>query len=286
MKNPLLIIHRRKWFVRWPAKVLAGVTAVTAVLFPYPDRLATHVERWQQPNILIEPDHPKITELVAEIEPALEADLQPPQILRKVERFVYKKVPYAWDWDTWGTVDYIPTVSEVFEQAREDCDGRAVIAASMLRKLGYEAELVTNFTHVWVKTNKGETMSPGKTKVIVATDQGLKVDANNLFANISKAAGYGVAVFPLGRELILALVLWWLSLRPGGGMFASFVALVLLINALLFIRIGSADHKAPDQLIQLAGLANFVLAMLLLWVVARFGRKSPERSMLNDAESH
>ena len=52
---------------------------------------------------------------------------EPHALVRGVEKFVYGHVPYAWDWDTWGVADYLPSVAEVRRMGREDCDGRAVV---------------------------------------------------------------------------------------------------------------------------------------------------------------
>jgi len=260
--------------LRVPVKWAILALTVLGVCFPYPHVLVRHVQHWRDPQSLVEPDAQGIVEMVSELQPRLRPELSARETLKVVERFVYDKVPYAYDWETWGTADYIPTVSEVFEMGHEDCDGRAVVAASMLQRLGYKAELVTDFTHVWVKTDKGETMGPGKKKAIVATDEGLKIQRGAL-GELPKALGYGVAVFPLGRELIVLLVAWWLLLKPRGGKGVAAVAFMLLIGGLLFLRAAGKDHTNPAEKVQLIGLAGMAVGLLALLVTPRTNGTSP-----------
>lgn len=60
-------------------------------------------------------------------------------MLEEIEKFVYEKNKSAWDWEVWGNVNYIPTVEEAIASGREDCDGQAIVGASMLREYGYDA---------------------------------------------------------------------------------------------------------------------------------------------------
>jgi len=205
----LSVLSKLRWYLRLPIKWLLFGLTVLAVCFPYPARLASHLRHWRDPNALIDPDAAAIQPLLEELRPRLAGDLPPREVLSRVERFVYEKVPYEWDWKTWGTADYLPTVEEVFEAGKEDCDGRAVVAASILQNLGYKTELVTDFAHVWVKTDHGETMAPGRRKALTATDKGLRLDFKAL-TTLPRSLAYGIAVFPLVRELIVFFVLWLL----------------------------------------------------------------------------
>jgi hypothetical protein len=188
------------------------------------------------------------------------------QFLGIVESYVYRKIPYKWDWETWGMADYLPTVTEAIEMGYEDCDGRAVVAASILTHFGYDAKIVTDFTHVWVKTEHGEAMGPGKKKAVVATETGLEVRMDAL-AQLPRALAYGIAVFPWERELILILVAWLLMLRCNGGAYCNGVALGSLLIGWLFLRAGSVDHRSPVLWLQLIGLASSAAGVfsLLVW---------------------
>ena len=245
-----------RWFLRWPVKWLVFGATVFLVSFPDPRLFVRHVRHWQDPNAMIDPDLPELQPWVKEVRDRLKPDMQPRKVLRTVERLVYEKVEYAFDWDTWGSADYLPTLEEVVDKGKEDCDGRAVVAASILRNLGYRADLVTDFAHVWVKTDKGETMSPGKHKSVVAGEKGISVHWRMLTRTLPQALGYSVSPFPLIRELIVLAVLWMLLLRPGVGWRARVACAVVMLEGLLFLRVGGANWKAPTAWAQWWGLVH------------------------------
>lgn len=270
----LLFLNRFRWWVRFPLKTAMFLVLWLAVCFPHPGRLVTHVNRWRNPDALIEPDAPALQPLVEEVRRKIPPDAAPREALSIVERYVYQRIPYEWDWINWLNADYLPTVAETIERGKEDCDGRAVIAASLLRKLGYHAELVTDFAHVWVRTEQGELMGPGKQQAVVATTEGLRVKPSALAA-LPRALAYGIAPFPLARELILVFAVWYLLLRRGGGVGCALAALVLLIDGLLFLRIGGQDHTKPVVWMQLVGLSNWLGALVCLTIWARHNAQLP-----------
>lgn len=253
-----------RWWWREPLKgALLGLT-VFGVCFPYPWLFVRNVQRWRDLGALIEPQAEELVPLLDELRPKLDGIESGPDALKVVEKFVYEKIPYAWDWETWGVVDYIPRVEEVLAAGQEDCDGRAVVAASLLRNLGYQAELVTDITHVWVKTDRGETMSPGRMKKFIETsDGGLRINWRAL-TNIPSSMAYGVGVFPLGRELIVLAVLWLLYLCPGVPWPVLGVALLLMLDGLVILRSSGADPWHQNVVTQWFGFANLVLGVVVL----------------------
>jgi hypothetical protein len=255
-------LNRRRWYVRWPAKWAIFGLAYALVCFPYPRLAFRHMVHWYNPNSIIEPDAPSLQPMAAELRAGLPEGLPSPKVLDWVEGFVYKKVPYDWDWNTWGMADYLPTVDEVIKAGKEDCDGRAVIAASLLRNLGYEATLVTDFAHVWVSTPQGDTMGPGRTKTVEVTDKGLKVDYRGIL-RLPRIMGYGIAVFPLSRELILLGVLWLLLLGTAGTS-RALVGLGLLVAGLILLRYGAENYWGPVPILESTGALLLVGAALLI----------------------
>jgi len=251
-----------------------AVFALTVLLvcFPYPNRLAQHLRHWSDPNALVEPNAPELEPLFTELsqreDMAHFLQSRPQEALRTVEGFVYEKVPYEWDWNTWGTADYLPTLAEVLEKGREDCDGRAVVAASLLRRFGMRAELVTDFAHVWVKTEHGDTMGPGKRRAVVATDRGLRVDPKALL-QLPKAVAFGVAVFPFGREIIIAVVLWLLLINRRSGAVWNVVALGLIVGGLVLLRFGGANYHARKWMLEWTGIAVMLVGMWLPMIAER-----------------
>lgn len=266
MMNRLLVLNKLSWPLRIPIKWAVMGLTLLVVCFPHPTQLVRHIEHWRHAEALIEPNAVALEPLFAELHPLVAENQSPRKVLNIVERFVYKKIKYAWDWDTWGNADYMPTVTEAVEKGQEDCDGRAVVAASLLRRLGYNAQIVTDFAHVWVKTDQGETMGPGRKKAIVATKKGLSVQRGALI-QLARGLAYSVAPFPLGRELILIVMFWWLLLRPKCGFGCGVVALLLLLNGLFFLRNGGANYREPVVWMQLLGLLNLTSATigLLFW---------------------
>ncbi len=262
-------VQSSRWFVRWPIKWAAVVLAAFFVSWPNPAVFARHLRHARQPNAMVDPGLPELQPWVNEVKERLEPTMDSRQALRVVQRFVYEKVPYKYDWETWGCADYLPTLSEVMDLGSEDCDGQAVVAASLLRNLGYKAELVSNVTHVWVKTDKGETMSPGKQSSLVATDRGYRANWAVLLRSIPRATGLGIALFPLMRELIVLAVVWLVLLRPGVGWPVRLLCLLLLLDGLLLIRAGGANWGRPDTVAQLWGVAHLGGALLVMLIAGR-----------------
>lgn len=262
----VFILNRLRWPLRIPIKWLIFGIAVLVVCFPYPARLIRHVQRWRNPNALIEPDAPAIQPLIEELQPQLTAGLTPEEVLLAVQKYVCEKIRYEWDWNTWGMADYLPTVAEAVAMGREDCDGQAVVAASLLSHFGFEAELVTDFTHVWVKTEFGETMGPGERKTVVATEEGLEIQAGALAA-LPRALGVGLSVFPLARELIILGVLWLLLLRPKGGLVCSILGLAFLVVGFMLIRRSGLSFRPPLAWSLILGSVGMLggFASLLVW---------------------
>jgi hypothetical protein len=272
----LYALNTLRWYARLPIKwAVLGLT-VLVVCFPYPGRLVRHLQHCRDPNALIEPDAPALQPLVEELRSRLSDDLKPRDALKRVERFVYEKIPYEWDWNTWGTADYLPTVTEVIEMGKEDCDGQAVLAASLLRCFGFNARLVNNFSHMWVRTDQGDTMSPGAKPVIVSTDEGPQFHLEGL-TELPRGLAFGIAVFPLLRELIILGVMWLLLLRRGGGILPSIVGLALLIAGLFLLRAGSKEYGDPKTWMQLLGLAGLTAGAVVLLLWARFNARRAER---------
>ena len=266
MRDGPLFIRRLPWYTRLPIKWMLVALCLLIVSFPNPKLMFRHYSHARNPNALIEPDSPAIQPLVEELRPLLSADLPPREALKRVEKLVYERVPYAWDWDLWWNCDYLPTVSEVMEKGKEDCDGQALVAASVLRRLGYQAELVSDFAHVWVKTDQGELMSPGKSKAIVATEHGWSLEQGAV-AQMLRVVPFGIAVFPLWRELAVLVAVWLLLLRRGGSAASNMAGLLLMLNGLLFIRVGAAHSWGRVGWAVWVGVINFVVGftIVLAW---------------------
>ena len=254
--------HQARWYWRLPLKgLLLGLT-ILAVCYPNPSVLARHLRHIRDPDAMIQADAPPLAPLLADLRPRLQEAGTARAVLDTVEQYVCTTIDYAYDWETWGVVDYLPTVEEVVSSGREDCDGRALLAASLLRGLGYEARLVADGAHVWVWTPQGETMNPNPQETLRATTGGVHIDWT-AWRTLPRALGFGLAIFPLGREVIVAAVLLLILLHPRIKPLQAGTCAVLLGTALALVRCGGKTWDAPVLWMQLAGLACLLAAVIL-----------------------
>lgn len=139
--------------------LLAAV--VLFALYPNPVLLVRQVHHLLNMEQLIQPGLPAMPEINRDIDQLIATNTPALTEFKAVERYVYRRIPYQYDWHGWANLDYWPTAAEVWERKREDCDGRAVLAVSILRARGYpEARLVANLQHVWVAVGTNELMGP------------------------------------------------------------------------------------------------------------------------------
>lgn len=264
--------------VRWPLKAAFVALVVLLALYPRLDLLAANLRHWSDLNALIDPHDPRLAALEREVE-ARAAESDPDAKLHAhVERVVYRAIPYAFDWETWGVMDYLPTLSQVLDQGREDCDGRAVVAASLLRRMGCDAGLATDLKHVWVVTPTGELMGPGAgAKTMIADETGTRVVLSaDTLANLGRGLAFGIAVFPLQRELLIVLALWLALLHPWSNAWRRWVGGGLLLAALLLLRAAGAstDALAHSPALLWGGVGVALVGVLVVALRRRGARES------------
>ena len=80
------------------------------------------------------------------------------------------------------------------------------------------------------------------------------------------AMAYGIAVFPILRELMIMLVLWYLLIRPGLSAARVVVLAGLLLGGLMALRAGGGDYRHPVLWLQWLGIAGW-LGALIAWVI-------------------
>lgn len=87
------------------------------------------------------------------IDPTIAQDIKKPvpDEPRQIEKFVYRTVPYEFDWNTYGVPWVMPTPREVLQAGKGDCESRAVVFASLLRAKGIPCDIKASFTHIWVE---------------------------------------------------------------------------------------------------------------------------------------
>lgn len=146
---------------RWIAKLALLGMVVLFTLYPHPVLLVRGVQHLGDVESLIQPELPEIAEMNRAITAQLKPDATKKEEFRAVERYVYEHIRYEYDWFNWGNLDYWPTAKEAIDRQREDCDGQAIVAASVLRARGFKtAQVVANLQHCWVVVAGSELMGP------------------------------------------------------------------------------------------------------------------------------
>ena len=200
------------WRLTIKSVILGSVLFV--VLYPNPVLFFKQLQHYWDVEVLIQPNFNGIETINRAIDAA-----RPPNATREneftvIQRYVYQHIRYQYDWENWGNIDYWPPAQQVWERKREDCDGRAILAVSILRSRGFTtAKLVGNFRHIWVAVDHDELMGPDKEQTL--TQEGgktmLALPSRELILN---STALYVAEFPAMRNLIVFLTMLLLCYHP------------------------------------------------------------------------
>jgi hypothetical protein len=138
------------------------------VLNPNPKRAVLQVSHTLNPEALIQTDFPGMNGINERVDRMLATDREGDSEARIVARFVRKNIRYVSDYENWGNIEYWPTAQETWERGQEDCDGRAILATSILRSRGYSsARLVVGLDHMWIKVDENEK-APAEPSQLIA----------------------------------------------------------------------------------------------------------------------
>jgi hypothetical protein len=75
-----------------------------------------------------------------------------------IEKAVLARVHYRYDWEVYGMPWYCPTVEQVLEKGEGDCNGRALVFASVLEAENISYQVRVSPIHIWVDyAGKNET---------------------------------------------------------------------------------------------------------------------------------
>jgi len=277
----------RHW--RWSAKALLFLMTLGAVLYPHPVYLTRQLRHLSDTEALIQPHLPFIAELNQQIDATLPAGAPPGQVFRAVERFVYQAVPYAYDWEVWSNVDYWPTAAEVWEKRREDCDGRAVLCASLLRARGFEhVRIVGNIHHVWVEAE-------GKGLMGAEKDQNFRREGGRLVVTPPRAETLlkglsHVIHFPAWRLGVLVVVAVALAWHPGRdwrglalGVISGLAGLTSLYGWAAWSERGQVGHELLGLSVALLIAGGALAKYYPRWIARR--RETQQPSALSVAEA-
>ncbi len=263
---------------RVAAKFLLLAAVILFVLYPNPGLFIRQLGHYLDTESLIQPNLAAMPEINREIDQLLATNAPALTEFKAVERYVYRRIPYQYDWHGWWNLDYWPTAAEVWERKREDCDGRAVLAASILRARGHaEARLVANLQHVWVAVGTNELMGPMADKNFRREGSkmvdGKLVGAKTVitlpaFKTLLDSLAM-TCKFPAWRVVFLMLAVLALIFHPAtdGSRFAGLCA-VMLTGYVLFLDwcVRRVDHDSAGFDWNLPAAAVLVLgALVFAW---------------------
>ena len=259
-------LARRSFPGRTGLKLLLLSLVTLVVLYPHPVFLIKQVQHLADVESLIQPGLPAMAEINRDINKLLPTNSTPQKEFQIVERYVYQKIKYQYDWYNWGNLDYWPTAAEVWERKREDCDGRAVLAASILRARGFKtARIVANLNHVWVAVDQVELMGPQADKNF-RNEGGKVVISFPAFKTILDTIAQ-LSKFPVLRSLIIFSTAVGLLYHPCRNLTGFFISTTVGLAGfgLLLDWSGmqmSGDSKGVDFNF-VAGIALLAAAALL-----------------------
>ena len=239
-------LARQRPLKRISLKLALLAVVVLFALYPNPVLLVRQIGHLLDMESLIQPDLPAMPEINRSIDQLLATNTVALTELKAVERFVLRRISYQYDWHGWWNLDYWPTAAEVWERQREDCDGRAVLAVSILRARGHQnARLVANLQHVWVAVGTNELMGPMVDK------------------NFRREGGKTIVTFPALKTLLDSLA-----------MTCKFPAwrVVLMLVTLLALVFHPAMDRGRFAMLCAAMLAGYVV--FLDWCVRRMDREA------------
>ena len=120
-------------------------------MYPQPWQLFTSISRLNRPPLAPEKVEPLAVSFWEEwneenLANADEENITPDMI----EPFIYKTIPYSYDWETHNMPWYFPSMEEVLQNRRGDCKARYLVFASLLEHMDIPYQTKVSPTHIWV----------------------------------------------------------------------------------------------------------------------------------------
>ena len=207
------VAELRLW-ERVAIKSIMFVGVLIVVLYPNPLLLGQQLRAYVHTESLIQPAFAGMDRINQDIDGYLSPDATREHEFRMIQRYVYEHIPYVYDWENWGNIDFWPTAEQVWERRKEDCDGRAILAVSILRARGFTAAtLVGNIRHIWVEVDQDELMGPDRERTLSRVDGKTRINLPSAELLLGSIALH-IADFPTIRNLILLFTIMLLGYHP------------------------------------------------------------------------
>jgi len=117
--------------------LLVAAAWALLVLYPNPVHLLSSIYRLKNPPVM----PLQVSELAIELKGAAP---------HEIEQFVYKQIPYQFDWEVYNMPWYFPTLEEALEKENGDCKARYLLFASLLEEMEIPYQKNISLTHIWV----------------------------------------------------------------------------------------------------------------------------------------
>jgi predicted transglutaminase-like cysteine proteinase len=241
---------------RWVLKGLVFAALTLIVLNPNLKRAWLQIQHTLHPEGLIQTRFPSLPVVNEQLDRFVAADHARRSEARLVARFVLQNIKYVTDYANWGNLEYWPTPQEVWDKRQEDCDGRAILTARLLRARGFSsAHLVVGLDHMWICVDENEKApaTPPHYIALLNPDPNFSLDL-------------GDEAQPGDLARILRALLHPTALKETGThLFADIPALrkAILIVALVFLCLH--PHRPSTVLLALSALGLAAVALLMHW---------------------
>lgn len=284
-------------FGRWACKALLFFAITLVVLNPNLPIALQQVQHTLRPESLIQPDFAGISDINRELDALLNASTEPDEP-KAVAKYVLKKIRYVSDYENWSNIEYWPTAAQVWSKRQEDCDGRAILAASILRSRGYSsARLVVGLKHMWIQVDQNEKLPSASPKMISLLgperDVQLELKGNpkaDHYLRLAKSFLQPTALretsadligeIPPVRKAILIFVLLLLCYHPCKCPRGVVPVLVTGLASADLLSDWSVTKTSDLELI--AGISLLAAGVLGAWLMERFGwRPQPRLAPIN-----
>jgi hypothetical protein len=165
------------------------------VLYPNPGRLAASVYRLKNP-----PVQPlAVSGIARELENSSPGEIRD---------FVYRTIPYSFDWEVYNMPWYFPTLEEALQNESGDCKARYLLFASLMEELDIPYYKNISLTHIWVGyEGMPENALERREEILIKVDQNGKTSLNMPRPDMKRSynsfySGFW-EVMPGGKKLLI-----------------------------------------------------------------------------------